>query len=557
MKHRADVIVFTALPVETRAVREHLREPFSERVVSGGVFKLGTFAGRHARWTVAVHETGPGAEGAAALVGVAVAAFTPRYVFFTGIAGGLKDVAHGDVVAARHVYDYQSGRDERDGMRPRMTTFPSAHDLTQRAQVVAGEDEWQHRITAPPPDGMPRAYVKPLAAGSKLVADPESATARSLRDFAGDALAVEMEGYGFMRGAHTLEGVGALVVRGISDLLSDKDGDNDRNRQPAAARHAAAFTFELLHQLHTPRARRRGLGEEALNTRRAQPTASSSTIGFGPDETVVAIDGDGAIERWELGTGRILPGVPGGAGLRTGHQALPSTVRHTVAVSRPNGLELVHFDASGEGHRRVDIRLDRDEFLVTSGGEVLATHDRRRLAVRSFDDGRVIHEVACPANLAASAISSAGTTVALATTNRVFIHRPEGGPVEKKFRNRLEIMKPGCALAVSPSGSHVACASLREMLVWRTEDESVVLHRAFDGKEAFDGLGAAGMRLTCTDNGLVIWLRRGKLSQVTDDPEIRQLEQAGRYDDISLHPSGHLLAAAGDKGLIRAWEWHG
>lgn len=42
----------------------------------------------------------------------------------------------------------------------------------------------------------------------------------------------------------------------------------------------------------------------------------------------------------------------------------------------------------------------------------------------------------------------------------------------------------------------------------------------------------------CADEGRVLWLRRGRLSEVTDSPEIRHLEQAGRYDDFAVHPDG-------------------
>ncbi|MET8976705.1 hypothetical protein ABZX85_13915 [Streptomyces sp. NPDC004539] len=555
MNRTADVIIFTALPVETAAVRFHLDGPLTERVVSGSVFKLGTFTGRHVRWTVALHETGPGPEGAAALVALAVAALSPRYVFFTGIAGGLKDVTHGDVVAGRHVYDYQSGVDGPEGVRPRVHGFPTAHDLVQRAQVVAGENEWQARIEEPAPDDRPQAYVKPIAAGSKLVTDPASTTARLLHDVAGDAIAVEMEGYGFLRGAHISSGVGALVVRGVSDLLVDKGSANDRTRQPAAARNAAAFTYELLNQLGDSRTHRPGLGTEVLDAR-TTGAHGGATAGFGPDDTFVVVGPDGAVERWALDTGTALPGVPGGGGLREGHQALVSSDRHSVAVARPGSLELVHFTGRTGEHRRVRIPLGGDEYLVTTGGGVLATHDRHRLAVRSFDDGRVLRELPCPPNLAATAIDSTGMTGVLATTNRVHVHRPDARVLELDIRNVLEFLRPGCAVAVSPSGGYAVCATLKELRLWRTDDGTVLLHRRLGGKEMLDSAGATGMRLSCTDTGTVLWLRRGKLSQVTDAPEIRQLEQAGRYDDAVVHPSGHLLGAVGDRGAVRVWEWH-
>ncbi|MFF3610831.1 hypothetical protein [Streptomyces sp. NPDC002580] len=557
MHPAADVVVLTALGKEYSAVREHLDGPFTEHVVREALFELGSFPGRHGTWKVVCHETGPGGLATAALLERAVAAFRPRHVFFVGIAGALKDVELGDVVAARFIYDYESGKDLRDGFRPRMITYLSSFGLVQRAQAVARGDAWRDRIRTPPTDRVPRAHVKPLAAGSKVVADQRSATALLLREHCGDAVAVEMEGHGFLQGAHVNAGVGALVVRGISDRLCDKGDDNDQVRQPAAARHAAAFTFEVLHDLALPPAAEEGMGDRLREMRRPRPATGQATIGFGPEHTAVVVGGDGSVERWDLESGESLPGVPGGAALRPGHQAIVSPTRHSVAVARPRSLDLVHFAGRSGEHRRRSVPLRGDEFLVTSGGEVLATHNGSRLALRGFDDGAILREVPCPPGPAASAISADGSVVALATTNRVHVHRVGAPPVEKRIRNRWEFLRPGCALAVSPSGRYVACATFREAIVWRIADDTVVLHREFSPRESRDAAGARGMRLVCADEGRLLWLRRGLLSQITDSREVRHLEQPGRYDDFAVHPDGDLLAAVGGTDLVRVWGWRG
>jgi hypothetical protein len=64
-----------------------------------------------------------------------------------------------------------------------------------------------------------------------------------------DALALEMEGYGFLKAAHAHSGLEALVVRGISDLLEGKADADKGGSQERASRHAAAFAFQVLAKL--------------------------------------------------------------------------------------------------------------------------------------------------------------------------------------------------------------------------------------------------------------------------------------------------------------------
>ncbi|MEV6482809.1 hypothetical protein [Streptomyces sp. NPDC051576] len=60
-----------------------------------------------------------------------------------------------------------------------------------------------------------------------------------------DVAAVDMESLGLYEAAHK-DGLPALAVRGISDCVENKTPDADREWQPRAAHHAAAFAFALL-----------------------------------------------------------------------------------------------------------------------------------------------------------------------------------------------------------------------------------------------------------------------------------------------------------------------
>ncbi|MGW2444333.1 phosphorylase family protein [Streptomyces sp. NPDC001675] len=245
---RVDAFVLTAIECEYLAVVGHLEPGRDRRTADGAVHETGHFAGHHGRLTVGVQLAGQGNELAAVLAERAIARLRPRVLLLVGVAGGRKDARLGDVVVADTVYGYESGRDERGVFRPRVKSWPSAFALVQRARLVAADRRWQGRI-APPPAETPAAYVGALAAGSKVVAHAESASGRLLAEVAGDTLAVETEGLGLLTAARTNPRVQALVVRGVSDLLGDKDAAHDTHWQPVAARHAAAFAFELLASL--------------------------------------------------------------------------------------------------------------------------------------------------------------------------------------------------------------------------------------------------------------------------------------------------------------------
>ncbi len=242
-------VVLTALPIEFNAVREHLVEVSEETHPAGSIYEKGYFRPTElSEWEVILAEIGAGNAGAAAESERVINHYQPNVILFVGVAGGVKDVAIGDVVAGSKVYGYESGK-ESGGFRTRPNVHEGNYALVQRARTEARNGRWRERIRGAKSDTPPRALVGPIAAGEKLVADKKSSTAQLISRAYGDTLAVEMEGYGFLQGAHLNQNVQALVIRGISDLLDGKENADRSGSQERASANASAFCFEVLAKL--------------------------------------------------------------------------------------------------------------------------------------------------------------------------------------------------------------------------------------------------------------------------------------------------------------------
>jgi nucleoside phosphorylase len=247
MPHAA---ILTALSVEYLAVRAYLTNLQEETHPQGTIYERGSFTANGQVWEVGIAEIGAGNPGAALEAERAITYFQPEILLFVGVAGGIKDVELGDVVASTKVYGYESGKAEQT-FKPRPEIGLSAYNLEQRARSEARKGRWIERIGSPEPEPRPRVFIAPIAAGEKVIASTESEVFQFLRSNYGDAIAVEMEGLGFLEAARANQRVSAMVVRGISDLIDNKSAVDKAGYQEIASSHASAFAFELLANLQT------------------------------------------------------------------------------------------------------------------------------------------------------------------------------------------------------------------------------------------------------------------------------------------------------------------
>lgn len=258
---RRRAVIVTALPIERNATVSHLRDVSEEPPLGGSIYRRGIFDERSEPWEVIVAEIGAGNQSAAAEAARVILHYQPEVALFVGIAGALKDLKQGDVVASTKVYGYEAGKDEKGGFRPRPDVELTGYPLEQRARLEAGESDWCRRVkyAGPTVDALaPEARVAPIAAGERVVASNRSLTYKFIRQNYGDAVAVEMEGHGFLLGVRMNHPTLGIVVRGISDRVDDKDEENDELWQPIAAHHAAAFAFQILAKYAKAAGERRG-----------------------------------------------------------------------------------------------------------------------------------------------------------------------------------------------------------------------------------------------------------------------------------------------------------
>jgi nucleoside phosphorylase len=242
-------VILTALSVEYMAVRPHLKDLQEEIHPQGTIYERGTFTASGQTWQVGIVEIGTGNPSAALESERAISHFSPEVIFFVGIAGGIKDVTLGDVVASTKVYGYEFGKVEQT-FNPRPEIGLSAYRLEQRARAEAKKSDWLNRLSSAP-SFSPKVYVAPIAAGEKVVASKKSKIVQFLRSQYGDAVAVEMEGIGFMEAAWANQRVSAIIIRGISDLIDAKAEMDKTGCQEIAACHASAFAFEVLAKLES------------------------------------------------------------------------------------------------------------------------------------------------------------------------------------------------------------------------------------------------------------------------------------------------------------------
>lgn len=247
------ILILTALEIERIAIEQHLKNV--EQVVhpaTGTDYNKGNYSCNGATLEVIVARTDQTNVNAAIETERAIAHFNPEYVFFAGVAGGLKDVRVGDIVIGRDVYGYERGKAEGNSFKPRPQFGASTYELERLAGQYAKSEAWKkmaEKLLNPEFASVIGTYTGTIASGEKVDASIDSDLHQFLKRNASHALSIEMEGLGFLEVCRMRPLVKTLLLRGISDLVDDKGQMDGKGSQPYASANVAAFLFGLLEQL--------------------------------------------------------------------------------------------------------------------------------------------------------------------------------------------------------------------------------------------------------------------------------------------------------------------
>lgn len=171
-------VILTAHQTEYFAVQKHLSER-QEEIHKGTVYERGKFIAHGREWEIGIAEIGAGNDGAASEAERAIAYFNADIILFVGVAGGIKDVAIGDVVAATKVYGYESGKAASQFL-PCPDLGQTSHNLEQRARSERRKKDWRNRLKSSFAQ-IPHVHVAPIAAGAKVVSSNRSSVFKFLQ----------------------------------------------------------------------------------------------------------------------------------------------------------------------------------------------------------------------------------------------------------------------------------------------------------------------------------------------------------------------------------------
>ncbi len=243
------IVIQTALALEQMSVLSKLvniRE--YKHPVTKTIYKVGDYISKGNKLRIVVGRTNQTNVNAGIETERIIQHFSPSYIFFVGVAGGLKDVAIGDIVIGTDVIGYERGKSKNEfSSRPQFAF--SSYDLEQEAVNFSTSDRWKTLSSLNVNVKFHNeilVYPGTIASGEKVVGSVDSSLYHFLKINCSHALAVEMEGLGFLEACRPYPLIKSLLIRGISDLVDGKENADKEGSQPYASKNATEFLFGLI-----------------------------------------------------------------------------------------------------------------------------------------------------------------------------------------------------------------------------------------------------------------------------------------------------------------------
>lgn len=240
------ILILTALNKEYKVVRNFLNNLEEEELDDGTIVEKGNPIDSN-NSVVYIRECGKGNTKAALSTDKLIKHVKPELTMFIGIAGGIKDLNIGDVLVGEKVYGYEGGKDGKE-FKARPELGKSSYRILERAKMESNKDDWKVILNGSNPKDA-KVLVGNIVAGEKVLISENNELYQRIKSHYNDAHAIEMEGIGFMEGVYQNNIGENIVIRGISDLLENKNVPSEDVDQEKACSHAAAFGFSLIKKL--------------------------------------------------------------------------------------------------------------------------------------------------------------------------------------------------------------------------------------------------------------------------------------------------------------------
>jgi nucleoside phosphorylase len=254
---RKRAIILTAIEEEFTVVRDYFENYTSEpHPKTKRDYKVGKLISDFFDWDVLLVQTGKFNDNAAAETALAIDHFEPEYVIFIGTAGRIKkDLNIGDILIPELVIGYNYGKANKNEFQISLENIkgPSVPFVEVAKSVIRNKEFMKSfkKVKNKTSWTIFKAYYdKPIASGNITLKDLNAQTAKDIKErFKNAAAAVDMEGIGFLKGCEKFSNIQYILIRSISDFLSNKVAVNKLGSRQVAAENALKMAIEILKNI--------------------------------------------------------------------------------------------------------------------------------------------------------------------------------------------------------------------------------------------------------------------------------------------------------------------